>query len=65
MWELFNLDISERMILGEMRTVAEVETTHMALEGMHPTLRHVPPKDPRFSMQAVCPSDRQNHEGDN
>lgn len=25
----------------------------MALEGMHPTLRQVPPREPRFSMQAV------------
>jgi hypothetical protein len=25
----------------------------MALDGMQPTFRHVPPSDPRFSMQAV------------
>jgi hypothetical protein len=26
----------------------------MALDGMQPTFRHVPPSEPRFSMQAVC-----------
>jgi len=26
----------------------------MAFEGIHPTFRHVPPRAPRFSTQAVC-----------
>lgn len=29
------------------------ELLSIALEGMQPTLRHVPPREPRFSMQAV------------
>lgn len=29
-------------------------STYMALEGMQPTFRHVPPRAPRFSIQAVC-----------
>ena len=28
--------------------------TYIALEGMQPTLRHVPPRAPRLSMQTVC-----------
>lgn len=26
----------------------------MAFEGIHPTFRQVPPREPRFSMHAVC-----------
>ena len=29
-------------------------STYIALEGMQPTFKHVPPRAPRFSIQAVC-----------
>jgi hypothetical protein len=33
----------------------------MALDGMQPTLRHVPPSEPRFSMHAVYESILKQH----
>jgi hypothetical protein len=29
------------------------ELLSMAFEGIHPTFKHVPPRDPRFSIHAV------------